>query len=67
MLSGLIAPEGGYDRPAMIGHALLWDPLFLVWGATLLASLWLSRTPRASAAAHAARVATPAQPPAEHR
>lgn len=43
VLSGLVTPEGGYDREAMIGHALLWDPLFLIWGATLLASLWLSR------------------------
>jgi hypothetical protein len=43
VLGGLIRPEGGYDRAAMIGHAALWDPLFLVWGLALLASLLLSR------------------------
>jgi hypothetical protein len=46
VLSGLIRPEGGYDRAAMVGHAVLWDPLFLAWGLTLLASLWLSRERR---------------------
>ncbi len=31
------------DRPGLIGHALLWDPLFALWGAALLAGLWWSR------------------------
>ena len=54
VLSGLVSPEGGYDREAMIGHALLWDPLFLIWGATLLTSLWLSRGISAGPATHTA-------------
>lgn len=43
VLLGILAPEGGYDRDAMIGHALLWDPLFLLWGLALTAWLWLTR------------------------
>lgn len=43
VLSGIIVPDGGYDRPAMIGHGWLWDPLFLIWGIALAAGLWLSR------------------------
>ena len=50
VLAGVVRPEGGYDRAAMIGHAWLWDPLFLLWGLALATGLWLSRptrTPRA--------------------
>lgn len=36
VLLGVVQPDGGYDRPAMIGHAWLWDPLFLLWGVALL-------------------------------
>lgn len=43
VLAGLIRPGDGYDRDAMIGHAYLWDPLFLLWGGALVLSLWLSR------------------------
>lgn len=43
VLLGVVQPEGGYDRQAMQGHALLWDPLFVLWGGALVASLWLSR------------------------
>ncbi|ACL41359.1 conserved hypothetical protein [Pseudarthrobacter chlorophenolicus A6] len=43
VLAGLIRPDGGYDRAAMMGHAWLWDPLFFVWGAALVLSLWFSR------------------------
>jgi hypothetical protein len=43
VLAGLITPDGGFDRPAMLGHAFLWDPLFALWGAALVASLALSR------------------------
>ncbi|MCC9176763.1 DUF3995 domain-containing protein [Arthrobacter sp. zg-Y750] len=52
VLSGLVRPETGYDRAAMIGHAWLWDPLFLLWGAALLGYLLLTRTgPRTGPAA----------------
>ena len=43
VLAEVIQPEGGYDADAMMGHAYLWDPLFLLWGAALLLSLWFSR------------------------
>jgi len=39
VLGGALEPEGGFDRQAMIGHAFLWDPLFLVWGLLLGAGL----------------------------
>lgn len=39
VLAGAIRPEGGYDRPAMVGHALLWGPLFLLWGVALALGL----------------------------
>lgn len=32
VLFGLVHPSGGYDRPDLVGHARLWDPVFLVWG-----------------------------------
>jgi hypothetical protein len=35
VLGSVLEPEGGFDRQAMIGHAYLWDPLFLVWGVLL--------------------------------
>jgi hypothetical protein len=43
--------DGAFDRAAMIGHAWLWDPLFLLWGLALLIHLVLSRSliPRAPA------------------
>jgi uncharacterized membrane protein len=43
VLAGLIRPPDGYVVEAMIGHAWLWDPLFFVWGAALVLSLWYSR------------------------
>ncbi|MCC9196714.1 DUF3995 domain-containing protein [Arthrobacter sp. zg-Y820] len=43
VLAGAIRPAGGYDAAAMVGHAWLWDPLFLVWGAALCLALWFSR------------------------
>ena len=42
VLMGVITPEGGYDGPGMAGHAWLWDPLFLLWGASLTLALLLS-------------------------
>lgn len=46
VLLGIIRPDGGYDESAMIGHALLWDPLFLLWGAALVAWLRFSHPER---------------------
>ena len=43
VLAGLIRPAGGYDVEAMMGHAWLWDPLFFIWGAALVLSLWYSQ------------------------
>lgn len=43
VLAGAIVPDGGFDRPGMVGHAFLWDPLFLAWGLALLVGLWGSR------------------------
>jgi hypothetical protein len=45
VLTGAIRP-GGYDRDAVTGHALLWDPLFLAWGVFLSAGLALMRPVR---------------------
>lgn len=39
VLAGVIQPESGYDRPGMIGHGYLWDPLFLAWGVALVIGL----------------------------
>lgn len=47
VLAGLVTPDGGYDRPGMIGHAWLWDPLFLAWGISLAVGLLTSRSSRA--------------------
>ena len=43
VLAGLVAPGEEFDRLGMLGHAWLWDPLFLGWGVALAAGLWLSR------------------------
>jgi hypothetical protein len=48
VLTGVIIVPGPVDRRGMLGHAMLWDPLFTVWGATLVIGLWLTRTPRES-------------------
>ncbi len=48
VLFGLIRPTDGFDRPVMIGHAWIWDPLFLLWGISLLTGLIRTRTTRAS-------------------
>lgn len=39
VLAGVVAPAGGYDHDAMVGHAWLWDPLFLLWGIALAMAL----------------------------
>jgi hypothetical protein len=46
VLGGAIEPSGGYDRRGMIGHAWLWDPLFLLWGTALAVGLAGSRRPK---------------------
>lgn len=43
VLLGVIRPESGFDRAGMIGHAYLWDPLFLAWGVALTVGLFTSR------------------------
>lgn len=43
VLAGAIHPASGYDRNGMIGHAYLWDPLFLAWGLALGIGLLASR------------------------
>jgi len=51
VLSGVIAAAGGYDRSAELGHAALWDPLFLLWGLLLAAGLVMTRNAPARSAA----------------
>lgn len=43
VLSGLIRSASNYDRPGVIGHAWLWDPLFLIWGVALTTGLIATR------------------------
>lgn len=45
VLVGAIRPESGFDRAGMVGHAYLWDPLFLAWGVALTLGLITSRSP----------------------
>lgn len=49
VFADVIQPKSGFDRPGMIGHAYLWDPLFLAWGVALMIGLLSSRG-RATAA-----------------
>lgn len=51
ILGGIIRPGPGYDHDGMIGHAWLWDPLFLVWGLALVVGLLATRRGRARSAA----------------
>ena len=44
VLTGVVPSPGGFDRRAQIGHAALWDPLFLGWGIAL--AIGLHRTAR---------------------
>lgn len=46
VLAGLVQPAGGYDHDGMVGHAWLWDPLFLVWGGALMVGLLVTRVSR---------------------
>jgi hypothetical protein len=46
VLAGAIGDGGDFDRRGMIGHAYLWDPLFLAWGVALATNLFVSRSTR---------------------
>ncbi|MDO5511628.1 DUF3995 domain-containing protein [Corynebacterium sp.] len=46
MLAGVLPLPAAVDRPALIGHAWIWDPLFLVWGVALAVGLWQRRRVR---------------------
>ncbi|MFN8044486.1 MAG: DUF3995 domain-containing protein [Dermatophilaceae bacterium] len=50
---GLVALTGALgeptDRTSLLGHALLWDPLFALWGGLMLRGLALAHAPRPSA------------------
>lgn len=48
VLSGLITPAGGYHRETMLGHGLVWDPLFVIWGVALIVGLARTHRPGAS-------------------
>jgi len=43
VLAGVIRPESGYDHPGMVGHAYLWDPLFLAWGVAVALGMFHSQ------------------------
>lgn len=43
VLAGAINSGAGFDRAGMVGHAYLWDPLFLAWGLALMAGLLTGR------------------------
>lgn len=45
-LAGAFGMVADASIPALIGHAWIWDPLFLVWGLALLIGLIRSRGPR---------------------
>lgn len=44
VLAGIVRPAEGYDSAAIMGHAWLWDPLFLIWGTALCLALGFSST-----------------------
>lgn len=45
VIGGVIAPDGPPDPGGLFGHAVLWDPWFLIWGILLAAGLrtWSTR------------------------
>lgn len=55
-----IHPTAGYNRPVMIGHAWIWDPIFIVWGIGLFMGLLRTRRGRAP---HPARPKSRPVPP----
>lgn len=62
VLTGVITISGPIDRRGMLGHAALWDPLFAVWGAALIAGLWLTRARRHSPTGPTAHLGSLADP-----
>lgn len=42
LLLGVLPRPEPFDSAAAVGHALLWDPLFLAWGVALAAGMWLT-------------------------
>lgn len=49
-LTGVVDGGPTMDTAALMGHALLWDPLFLLWGLLLGRGLWMGRYERTSRA-----------------
>lgn len=43
VVRNLIPAPVSADRAGLWGHALLWDPMFLLWGVALVAGLFLTR------------------------
>lgn len=43
VLAGIVPRGAEFDLRGMVGHAWLWDPLFLAWGVALLAALLITR------------------------
>lgn len=43
VLAGVVDTHGTRDPSALVGHAVLWDPLFALWGVLLAAGLHASR------------------------
>lgn len=43
LATGVLPRPASYDSAATLGHALLWDPLFLAWGLSLATGLWLTQ------------------------
>ncbi|MCD9153534.1 DUF3995 domain-containing protein [Aeromicrobium duanguangcaii] len=43
LVLGAVIEPGEVDRAGMIGHAFVWDPLFLAWGVCLAVGLFASR------------------------
>ena len=54
-LTGVVEAGPTMDTAALVGHAFLWDPLFLLWGLLLARGVWTSRPGRTS---RGGRVAT---------
>lgn len=48
---GVLTGTASWAQPAMVGHGLLWDPLFVVWGVMLALALWKSRPAQKAARA----------------
>lgn len=42
--AGVITASADADRRALAWHTYLWDPWFLLWGTTMLACLWMTRS-----------------------